>query len=436
MTRLEPRVALFAFPVLALLAGAAPAKAADRVTYYDDVAPILRANCQSCHQPVGRNMGALVAPMPLMTYEETRPYARAIARKVQSREMPPWFAEAPRGVFSNERVLTDKEIQTLVAWVEAGAPAGDKSHATPAPATTEAATGGWSLGKPDLVVKMPKPFLVPDDAEDLQVTFYTKIAEDLLPQDVYVRGWEFRTGTYGPHRNTIHHMCGGVESPEFDPNTAEVQNEDALSLGCIAGGAEPAELPEGFGRLLKKGSTIAMGMHYYKEAGAGTGYMNEAEIGFYFAKGPVKHVVSSTAIGNLSLEIPPGAENHRVGGVTTLKNDTLIIALWPHAHLRATAARYVAVYPDGHRELLLDVPRYDQGWQVTYKYREPKLLPKGTRIEVAMTYDNTTARAAKKQFDATRRVFYGPRTQDEMMLGFFEFAPAQPASTETQQQQQ
>jgi len=149
----------------------------------------------------------------------------------------------------------------------------------------------------------------------------------------------------------------------------------------------------------------------------------------------VKHVVSSTAIGNLSLEIPPGAENHRVGGVTTLKNDTLIIALWPHAHLRATAARYVAVYPDGHRELLLDVPRYDQGWQVTYKYREPKLLPKGTRIEVAMTYDNTTARAAKKQFDATRRVFYGPRTQDEMMLGFFEFAPAQPASTETQQQQ-
>src|SRR4051812_36901217 len=119
MTRHE-RLGVFASLGLTVLVGIAPAQAADRVTYYDDVAPILRANCQSCHQPVGRNMGALVAPMSLMTYEETRPYARAIARKVQSREMPPWFAEAPRGVFSNERILTDKEIQTIVAWVDAG----------------------------------------------------------------------------------------------------------------------------------------------------------------------------------------------------------------------------------------------------------------------------------------------------------------------------
>jgi mono/diheme cytochrome c family protein len=125
MTMLSRRIsALACGSIAAILAALSPAQAADRATYYDDVAPILRANCQSCHQPVGRNMGALVAPMSLMTYEEARPYARAIARKVQAREMPPWFAEAPRGVFSNERILTDKEIQTIVAWVDAGAPAG------------------------------------------------------------------------------------------------------------------------------------------------------------------------------------------------------------------------------------------------------------------------------------------------------------------------
>jgi hypothetical protein len=193
-------------------------------------------------------------------------------------------------------------------------------------------------------------------------------------------------------------------------------------------------LPDGFGRLIKKGSTISMGMHYYKEAGPGTGYTNEAEVGFYFANGPIKHIVGSRAIGNRSFEIPPGAENHRVGGVMTLNNDTLLIALWPHAHLRAKTARYVAIYPDGRKELLLDVPRYDQSWQVTYKYRQPKLLPKGTRIEVEMTYDNSASRAAKRQFDSNKTVFYGPRTQDEMMLGFFEFAELQTAGIPAQQQ--
>src|SRR4051794_19852509 len=118
MTSLNARMSCLALASLgALLVSVVPGRAAGRVTYYDDVAPILRANCQSCHQPVGRNMGALVAPMSLRTYEEARPYARAIARKVQSREMPPWFADAPKGVFSNERSLTDKEIQTIVAWV-------------------------------------------------------------------------------------------------------------------------------------------------------------------------------------------------------------------------------------------------------------------------------------------------------------------------------
>ena len=280
---LHPRVPPAA-TLLALLLSAASAFAADgTATYYDDVAPIMQANCVSCHQPAGKNIGSLVAPMSLMTYEETRPWARAIAAKVKTREMPPWFADHPKGVFSNERGLSDEEIQTIVQWANAGAPAGDRSKAAPARRDQPAAAGGYSLGTPDLVVKMPQPYFVSDEAEDVQGTFHTKLTEEMLPRDVFVRAWEFRAGTYLSGQDTVHHMCGGVRPAGFVADAAEdAEGEGAsgLSLGCIAGGAEAHLLPDGFGMELKKGSTITMNMHYYKQPGAGTGYWNQAEIGF------------------------------------------------------------------------------------------------------------------------------------------------------------
>ena len=304
---------------------------------------------------------------------------------------------------------------------------------------TEAESGGYSLGKPDLIVKMPQPYFVNDDAQDVQGTFHTKISEDLLPQDVFVRAWEFRAGTYVAGKDTVHHMCGGVRPPGFVENPADdAEGEGAagLSMGCIAGGAEPAQLPEGFGMELKKGSTITFNMHYYKQAGAGTGYWNQAEVGFYFAKGPIKYRVKSKSIGTTGFEIPPQKVNYRIGAAETLQKDTLYLAYWPHAHLRATAARYTATYPDGRKEVLLDVPRYDQGWQVTYKLKQPKLLPKGTRIDVEMLYDNSADRGAKRLFNPNLAIRNGPRTQDEMMLGFVSYAELEPGQEVPTHQQQ
>src|SRR5438105_347609 len=181
----------------AIVLAPASARAADgTVTYYENVAPILKANCVTCHQPAGNNIGSLVAPMSLMTYEEARPWARAIARKVKAREMPPWFSDAPKGVFSNERGLTDEQIKTIVAWADAGAPGGDKSKGPIVePTVTAADSAGYTLGKPDLIVKMP-PYFVADDAQDLQGTFQVKLTDEMLPHDVTVRAWEFRAGTY------------------------------------------------------------------------------------------------------------------------------------------------------------------------------------------------------------------------------------------------
>jgi mono/diheme cytochrome c family protein len=419
---------------LAALAAASRANAAENVTFYEHVAPILQANCVSCHQPAGKNIGSLVAPMSLMTYEEARPWARAIARKVNAKEMPPWFADGPKGVFTNERGLTDREIQTIQAWVDAGAPGGDKSKAPQPVQFAEADSGGYSLGKPDFVIKMT-PYFVSDDAQDVQGIFETLLTDDLLPNDVVVRAWEFRAGTYMAGKDTVHHMCGGVKEPgQASVDDQSGKGASSLALGCIAGGAEAQQLPEGYGRELKKGSTILFNMHYYKQPGAGTGYWNQAEIGFYLAKGPIKYKVRTKAIGTLGFEIPPHVVNHRIGAAETLEKDTYILAYWPHAHLRATAARYIATYPDGRKEVLLNVPRYDQSWQVTYKLREPKLLPKGTRIDVDMLFDNSTERGAKRQFDPNIGVRFGPRTQDEMMLGFLSFAEIEPAATVTQQQ--
>ena len=141
------------------------------------------------------------------------------------------------------------------------------------------------------------------------------------------------------------------------------------------------------------------------------------------------------SIGTTGFEIPPHKANYRIGAADTLQRDTLFLAYWPHAHLRATSARYTATYPDGHKEVLLDVPRYDQSWQVTYKLREPKLLPKGTRIDVEMMFDNSAARGAKREFNPNIGVKFGPRTQDEMMLGFLSFAEVDSGVAGVSQQQ-
>ena len=156
--RIQARTLAVVMAIGAVLVIAAPSHANEGdVTYYRDVLPIIQDNCQSCHQPEGQNLGGVLAPMSFMNYQETRPWARAIASKVEAREMPPWYAEGPKGVFSNERLLTDAEIRTLLTWVEAGAPAGDRADA-PAPRQfVENTSGGWSLGTPDYVFKLDEP---------------------------------------------------------------------------------------------------------------------------------------------------------------------------------------------------------------------------------------------------------------------------------------
>ena len=427
-----------AFGVLGLLlVGPANAGAAETVTFYEDVLPIFQDNCQTCHRQAGQNIAGIIAPMSLMTYEETRPWARAVARKVETHEMPPWYAEAPTGVFSNERGLTDAEIETIVAWVNAGAPAGDKAAAPP-PRLFGEEDDGWLLGTPDFVVKMER-YLIPDDTYDLQTTFRTKIDDALLPDGgVWVRGWEFRAGDTG---DRVHHYCAGIEDEDTvvdaDAGQGEDEDEGAAaarggSLGCVSAGTEAKLLPDGWGMFIETGSSARYSMHYNKEPGAGTAFYNQAELGFYLSKEPVKYVYKNSSIGNRGFMLPAHRAGYRVGAGRMLEKDTYVANWWPHAHFRGVAARYTATYPDGRQELLLDVPHWEQGWQETYWYKEPKLLPKGTMIDVSFWYDNTSERGMRRGFNPDRSLGHGPRTNDEMALGFFGYAEAVEPATESQ----
>ncbi|REJ73065.1 MAG: hypothetical protein DWQ36_03890 [Acidobacteria bacterium] len=410
---------------IALLASAALAGATDATpTFYADVLPLLQENCQTCHRPAGENIGGMIAPMQLMTYEDARPWARSIAKAVQARDMPPWFAtEATRGQFHHERVLSDEQIATFVDWARGGALAGDPEQAPAPKQFVEEGSGGWSLGTPDLVVPMPRYF-VADEIADININFTTQLTAEQLPEEVWVRGVEFRVGGVN-----VHHMCASAN--EKGAQVQALGKFGGNSLGCIALGAESQMFPDGYAMRMPAEAKIGFSMHYNKEPGEGSGFWDQSEIGFHFAdpsEAAQLREILYAPIGNITFEIPPGVERWKVGSAQVFPVETDLLALWPHAHLRAVAARYEAVYPDGSRELLLDVPEYDQEWQTTYQYKQPKRIPAGTRVEVTMWYENSPQRAAERGFDSADATINGTATTDEMMLGFVNYSLSRPVS--------
>lgn len=414
---------------LRLLSGAALATclsvsafAADKapsgpVTFNKHVLPILQENCQECHRPSGANFSGMVAPMSLTSYEEARPWAKAIAKQVTSKTMPPWFASPEHaGQFELERVLTEAEIDTIVKWANTGARRGSPKDAPEAKEFPS--SDGWTYGEPDLVIKMPEPFWVADDVRDLQPRFTLELTEEELPEDRWMHWIEFRPGS-----DIVHH--GGVSAYPLDEN-GKVK-VDPLAGGKLIGTAQgdgPDYLPEGFGKLVRKGSRLSFGLHYYKEPGPGTGRWDQSMVAIKWHDKPVEYIVRSAGISSRGWEIPPFKNDWHVGASRVFNEDSLIINMMPHMHFRGQAAKYVANYPDGTSETLLDVPNYSFAWQQTYTFKEPKYIPAGTRVDVSMWFDNSTENTYVS--DPERAVAWGGMTDDEMNIGWTEYANAEP----------
>jgi hypothetical protein len=401
-------VALMALGLLgsALLGTRSSAAQNDAPTFYSDVLPILRANCQTCHQSGDVKTGGMVAPMALETYEQTRPWARMIAKVVTDGRMPPWSADIQhKGTFEGERYLTEAEKKTLVTWAGTGAPAGAPSSVASAANREESATAasGWQFGRPDLVVKFAKPVTVGDEVADWQPTLLVPVTKEQHPQAQWVRSAELQAG--GPY---VHHIVSS-------------------HLGVGTPGRGPFKFPAGYGILLPTDPVITFNMHYYKKAGPGTAIQDDTKGGFQFYRpGDVVNYVVETDINSSgrNLRIPAGDPNFEVTWARPFKEDSYLLSMGPHSHYRGKSFRYELEYPDGRREVLLWIPKYDFNWQHLYQFKEPRFIPAGSKLIATWWFDNSSGNPFNP--DPTREVTYGEETSNEMANARIYYASATP----------
>ena len=404
----------------ALVVTAAIPAAAQSPTFAKDVAPILYEKCVECHRP------SAMAPMSLVTYEEVRPWARAVKQRVTRREMPPWGADPAVGKFANDPSLSDAQIATIAAWVDAGAPLGNRAELPEAPKFTD----GWSIGQPDMVFKMLQPFEVP--ADGLVPYVYITIPTN-LKEDIWVKGIELRP----TDRRVVHHIISDLvedDGQPDDPTPRLTRDRTRREIGGV-GGLVPGRLyglyEEGVARRIPAGADIVLQMHYTT---IGQKVVDQTEIGIVLAKEPPTRLRSEGGgqMPNTQFVIPPGADNHEVSAQRVMDRDTYLSSVYPHMHVRGKDVKYSIIHPDGREEIVLNVPKYDFNWQTSYRFAEPRFMPKGSILKVTAHFDNS----ANNRFnpDPTATVRWGEQTWEEMLIGYYSTVDA-PPSARTQQQQ-
>lgn len=391
------------------------------VTYNQDVAPVLFRHCQGCHKQ------GEIAPMAFTSYQQTRPWARAIRQAVLRGTMPPWHADAETTArYRNARVLTPEERDVLVSWAESGAAEGPPVRQ---PATAEEQPAGWRLGRPDFIVRVPG-FHVPERGT-VQYTFL--VTPTGFTEDTWISAAEWKID----QRAMVHHMNAFLRPPGSSyvaaapfrqlyvaspaergarrPDEREVDRRELLV------GYEPGYRPnswgEGHGKLIRKGSDIVLEIHYTANGKEAVDY---SELGLYFAKEPPRQRVFTISPADSKFVIPPGEANYHSFASATLKRPVRLVSLQPHMHLRGKAYEIAAVYPDGRRDVLLRVPRYDFNWQTTYYLKQPLDLPEGARLECTAWFDNSPNNHFNP--NPAAEVRWGDQSWEEMNIGFTEVA--------------
>lgn len=378
-----------------------PSKTA--ATFTKDVAPILYSKCIECHRT------GEIAPMALLSYKDVRPWAKSIRQRVADRSMPPWSADPHYGKFSNDPSLSQKEIDTIVSWVDAGAPKGDDKDLPEPPALPV----GWTIGKPDVVLSMQEEYTVPADGTVPYLYFSIPTG---FKEDKWIQALEIKPGS----RGVVHHVIafsqeGGAPVGRRGDGGGETQRGRG-QLGGITPNKTGVVLAPGTARLIKAGSSIVFQMHYTTN---GVETKDRTSIGLVFAKEPPNRTLVTGNALNARFVIPAGDPNYEVKSSTTMKEDVHLTSFMPHMHFRGKDFKYTAVYPDGRSEVLLNVPKYDFNWQLTYEPVKPIALPKGTRLDCVAHFDNSTNN--KYNPDPTKEVRWGDQTWEEMMIGWFSY---------------
>ncbi len=404
------------------------------VTFNKDVLPVLQKNCQSCHRP------GQVAPMPFLDYTQTRPWAKAMKVAVLSKKMPPWFADPQYGHFVNDRSLKQSDIDTIVKWADSGAPEGD---AKDAPAAIEWPADGWEI-KPDLIVKGPETAVSAHPKNNVIEWSYITVPSGIT-EDTWITSMQIRPS----EPSVTHHIC-----VFFKPHTPDVKynlpywydrkrDDKGSAVEADAGingrgipdsvtdgtnGIEGCYVPGQFtqdyrifnaGKLVKAGTDIVFQVHYTPN---GKDTVDRPLIGFTVSKEPPQRRYISFGMSAPSdpkrFAIPPNDGNWSSPPAEAIfTQDTELVYMFPHMHVRGKDMTYRLEYPDGRSETILNVPHYDFNWQLAYNVAQPIKVPKGTKLIVTAHYDNS----ANNKFnpDPNRTVYYGDMTWEEMMFPFF-----------------
>ena len=370
-----------------------------KVTYSNQISRLFQNHCVSCHRE------GEIAPFTLDSYENAVGWGEMIREVVQEQRMPPWHANPDHGKFTNDISLSDEEKDSIYAWVDAGCPEGDPAE-LPEPRQF---TDGWQIDEPDFVAHMgSEPYTV---AAEGVIEYQNFVVDPGFTEDKWVRQAEGRPG----NRAVVHHIIVFVQPPRAGQSPFGDVGFDGFLVG-FAPGSKPMDLPQGMAKKIPAGSKLIFQMHY---TAVGTEQPDISSVGMVFVDADeVDHEVKTGAAASPFLAIPPHDPDHVVTGRRRFRRDTLLIAMLPHTHLRGKAFRYEAQYPDGTKEILLDIPHYDFNWQNTYELAEPKLLPKGTKLICTAHYDNSADNPANP--DPTQTVSWGDQTRDEMMIGFYE----------------
>ena len=406
------------------------------VTFSKDVLPILQKNCQSCHRP------GQMAPMSLVTFRDARPWARAMKSKVESRQMPPWFADPAHGEFANDRSLALRDIETIAKWADSGALEGDPKDAPPA---VEWPADGWQI-KPDIIVRGPE-FRVPAHTPNDVVEWVTFLIPSGFTKDTWITSLEIKPSvlevthhicfTFEPHRPTAkYYVANWSESPRDDegaeihaaapapprPRPTASGRTPGADLGggfnCyVPGRAADDYRPFGAGKLIPAGSDLSVQVHYTP---IGKDVVDRPLIGFTVAdKAPDKRWMSYGIVGGgPDFAIPPNEANYKSPPFELeFVADVELVEFMPHMHVRGKTMTYRLVYPDGREEIPLNVPKYDFNWQLLYQPKKPIRIPKGTKMFVDAYYDNS--RSNRHNPNPEKTVYIGRMTWEEMMAPFF-----------------
>ncbi len=391
------------------------------VTFYQDVQPILERRCQSCHRP------GEIAPMPLLTYDVTRPWAKAIKAAVLTRKMPPWPADPRFGHFLNDPRLTPDEIATLVAWADHGAPEGDLLYTN----KDQPRSDGWTI-PPDQIITLPE-FSIP-------ATGVVELTDVILPtgftQDTWITSIEIRPGNREvvhhaiiqiiPHRKDDEHGVWNADSKQRDAGGVAVERiphsdrlRDMTGVEAVyVPGAAPADYRlYNAAKLIPAGSDLLVQMHYTPK---GRAAVDQTRIGITFAHGePARRfiTVNPTALRDAAhFHIPAGDPDWETHTEVIFKQDAQLVWFLPHMHLRGKDMTYRLIYPGREPQTLLSV-KWDFDWQFAYEAASPIAAPKGTRLEVTAHFDNSANN--KLNPNPERDVFWGDQTWEEMMVPWF-----------------